>query len=242
MSSESIQALLGIAFGIFIGVVLYKKKILDFWGAVSAILMGAAVSFFGGYKWLLLLVVFLALGVFSTNYRYSFKEKMRVAEKNRGMRNASNVLANGIVPTFFAVLWYVAGAELDEYLKAAYLAGVAAATGDTLSSEIGVLSRKKPVLITTLGEVPVGTHGGISAVGEAAGIAGALVIGTAAWMLNFASFQTSILAALIGGAAGFHFDSFLGAVFERRGMISNATVNFLSTIAGSLAGLAVIWV
>ncbi|MBI5253555.1 MAG: TIGR00297 family protein, partial [Euryarchaeota archaeon] len=49
-----------------------------------------------------------------------------------------------------------------------------------------------------------------------------------------------IAAALVGGVVGFHFDSLLGAVLERRKLISNASVNFLSSITGSLVGLNIV--
>lgn len=40
----------------------------------------------------------------------------------------------------------------------------------------------------------------------------------------------------MGGIIGFNFDSLLGATLERRGMLSNAGVNLLSSFAGGLSG------
>ena len=48
--------------------------------------------------------------------------------------------------------------------------------GDTLASELGILSSSPPVLITTLKTVPAGTNGGISVGGTiASGIGGCIV-------------------------------------------------------------------
>jgi uncharacterized membrane protein len=49
--------------------------------------------------------------------------------------------------------------------------------GDTLASELGILSGSKPILITTLKTVPPGTNGGMSLLGTGASIAGGGFIG-----------------------------------------------------------------
>jgi uncharacterized protein (TIGR00297 family) len=236
MMQFALQLLLCIA----LGIIIYKKGILDFRATVAAVIMGSAIFYFAGFAWFLLLVVFLLLGHFSTKYKYSQKVALSVAEGGEGRRGIANVLANGAVPTFFALLWHFnSSVILGPFLKAGYIAAVATVAGDTLSSEIGVLSKKKPVLITTFKRVQTGTHGGISLLGEISGILGALVIGLVAWTLGLAPFKFCILAALVGGVVGFHFDSLLGAVLERRKLISNASVNFLSSMTGSLVGLTI---
>ncbi len=223
-----------------IGIIIYKKKVLDLRGSVAALLIGTTMAVLAGLDWLSLLLVFLLLGYLSTRYKYSKKAELRVAENDYGRRNTGNVIANGIIPAFFAVL-YANGNLTEPYIvKAAYIAAVATVTGDTLSSEIGVLNKGRPRLITTFEKVPIGTHGGVSLLGELAGVAGALIIGVSAWAVGLADIGVAVTVAVVGGSAGFHFDSFLGAVLERRGVIGNATVNFLSTIVGVIVGLLAI--
>jgi uncharacterized protein (TIGR00297 family) len=227
---------------LLLGGLIYWKKILDGPGTVIATLMGIVIVLAAGFRWLALLLLFLLLGFLSTLYRYTEKKRMNVAEKNGGRRQVSNVLANGLVPTAFSVAWYLAAAgdpllrPLTAGLTAAYIASIATVTGDTLSSEIGVLSRRHPILITTFRKVPPGTEGGISFLGTAAGISGAVTIGLAAGAMALAPPSVALLSAVVGGTVGFHVDSLLGAVFERRGWLGNSGVNFFSTIAGALVG------
>jgi len=49
--------------------------------------------------------------------------------------------------------------------------------GDTLASELGILSPTPPILITTFKPVPPGTNGAISLGGTLASIGGGLIMG-----------------------------------------------------------------
>lgn len=232
-----------VALCVVLGIIIYKREILDFRGSLAALFIGITITYLAGFTWLSLLIVFLFIGSFSTKYKYNKKATLNVAENNHGRRSATNVLANGLVPTFFVVFWYLnSNNTIDPLLKASYIAAIATVTGDTLSSELGVFSKSGPYLINTFEKVPVGTHGGVSLLGELMGITGTLVIGGSAWAVGLVDIKVAMLAAVVGGSVGFHFDSYLGAAFERKGMIGNATVNFLSTIAGALTGLCLVLV
>jgi uncharacterized protein (TIGR00297 family) len=85
-------------------------------------------------------------------------------------------------------------------------------------------------LITTWGQVPAGTDGGITMVGSAAGLAAGSVmaaIGSVGGMISPAQIWIPIAA----GFAGMLSDSMLGATLQRRGWISNQGVNFVGTFA-----------
>jgi uncharacterized protein (TIGR00297 family) len=217
-----------------LGILIYKKRILDAKGTVLAVLMGVFIYLSAGLPWLLLLLSFLFMGFATTRYRYAYKRKLNVSEPNEGRRRVINVLANGALPTVFAGLYYLG--EGSYFFIAGYIASVATVTADTLSSELGVLSRRRPVLITTLEKVPHGTNGGVTPLGELAGLGGALLIGMLAYALGMAPLKLCLASALLGGVFGFNFDSLLGATLERRGMLSNAGVNLISSFAGGLFG------
>ncbi|KZT74127.1 hypothetical protein DAEQUDRAFT_742778 [Daedalea quercina L-15889] len=98
--------------------------------------------------------------------------------------------------------------------------------GDTLASELGILSRSPPILITTLKPVPPGTNGGMSVTGTIASLAGGLVMGItlAASLLVESSacrvqWQGVVLQLAAWGTAagglGSLLDSFMGATIQR---------------------------
>ena len=102
------------------------------------------------------------------------------------------------------------------------MANYAAVTADTMSSELGILSSVKPVLIyNPFKEVAPGTNGGVTGAGLFAGLGGALVIGTvSATMLPQicdGSLEDTIgLVLAVGswGALGSVLDSILGALLQ----------------------------
>ena len=140
---------------------------------------------------------------------------------------------------------------------------------DTLATEIGLLSRSRPRLITNLRKkVGAGTSGGIPLLGELMVVSGSLLIGILAIFLEFSLIPTFtiILLTLLGGLIGSHIDSILGATiqsmnrciicgvitesnnhhnkstesFKGLRMIENNTVNFLSTLAGASTAVGIL--
>ncbi|KAF5374800.1 hypothetical protein D9758_000114 [Tetrapyrgos nigripes] len=111
-------------------------------------------------------------------------------------------------------------------LVLAALGHFACCLGDTLASELGILSKSRPILITTLKPVPPGTNGGMSATGTIASICGGAVIGATASITLIAESakcredSVSILISMLGfgaiaGGVGSLLDSFLGATVQQ---------------------------
>jgi uncharacterized protein (TIGR00297 family) len=133
-----------------------------------------------------------------------------IVEKG-GSRDATQVLANGAVFAFAAMLqlihpsatWLAAGAG-----------ALASSAADTWGTEIGMLSKSSPRLVTTWRRVPTGTSGGVSGTGLVATVAGALFIALAVWLV-----QRNVhvaLAVSLGGLAGAFADSMFGALWQSR--------------------------
>jgi len=195
-------------------------------GSLAAFFIGFVVYVSLGPSGFAVLLLLHVLGAAATRAGYERKVSLRVAQERRG---AANVAANGLFPAFAAALAWSLN-HLSSLFYAAYVSTVAAATADTLSSEIGELSPGRPRLITTFEEVEVGTNGAVSALGTAAGLVGAGIIAFVGAVLKGSSFSATVFSiALLAGAAGFMLDSILGATLERKKVIGNSSVNLLST-------------
>lgn len=214
-----------------LGYVVYKRKALDMLGSIFMILMGIVIIFSAGVNWLMILLIFLILALFATRYAKPYKKSLGEFE---GRRTAKNVISNGIVAFMMAAF---GGYYLP--LVGGFIGAISTATADTLASEIGVT--RIPRLITTLKKVPPGTDGGVSLLGTAAGIAGAGVIGLFSWLFGVVSSPIlAIMISVISGTIGCFMDSVLGAVFERKELLTNEHVNLIATIVGALIGILLV--
>ena len=167
----------------------------------------------------------------ATRLGYRRKLALGLAERREG-RNGWQVLANLAVAALGSVVF---SATEDRVWLITAVAALAEAATDTVASEIGQYRGPDARLITTWERVPSGTDGGITIPGSIAGLAAGLVIAaiaTVAGMLPRAQFWIPVAA----GFAGMLIDSILGATLQRRGWISNQTVNFFATLVA--AGLA----
>lgn len=112
----------------------------------------------------------------------------------------------------------VHGGWVRDLLLVGIIANYAATTADTLSSELGILSRSKPRLVLNPSKVcPPGTNGAVSAMGLLAGTAGAFIVAvvSSCWFTPGAISTPYFIAFVTGlGLAGSLLDSVLGAVFQ----------------------------
>ena len=208
----------------------------------SGALAGALVSFLlyaaaGPGAFLVLVSVFVLTWI-TTRLGYPRKERRGTAEK-RGGRTASQVLANLGVAAISAGLY---GLWPRPVFLLMVSAALAEAAGDTVSSELGQLTRDTAVLITTWEDVPSGTDGGITVGGTLAGAFAAALISLVCALMELvpaAWFWISAAAAVVGMLA----DSVLGASLQRKGILNNDGVNFLSTAVAAVTAvvMATFW-
>ena len=104
----------------------------------------------------------------------------------------------------------------------AYVGSYAFGAADTFASEIGMLSKSQPRMITTWSVVPNGTNGGVTLLGFAASALGALLVGLSGSFSfsveNGLFFDWTIaLTGLVVGVFGTIIDSVLGATLQFSG-------------------------
>jgi uncharacterized protein (TIGR00297 family) len=183
-------------------------------GLIAAESVGLIIIIFGGWEFFIILLTFLAIAGLFTKYKYAEKRKMGVAEGKNGTRSWPNVLANSLVASFFAITYGFF--PTSKALMAGFLGAISTSMADTLATEIGLLSRYEPRLITNLhNRVKAGTSGGITILGEIASIFGVVLIASIAWGVGFTNPSiVSILVSMGAGLLGCTFDSYLGATIQ----------------------------
>jgi len=203
-------------------------------GAVAGgVVCFALVASVGPGAFAMLLAVF-AVTWLATRFGRLRKQGLGVAERKEG-RSASQVLANTGMATACALCYSGLQAPL---MLLGMAAALAVAAADTVSSECGQALSREARLITTLESVPAGTDGGVTLAGTAAGaVAAGLVSLVGVWAGLFPARWMWI--AVTAGLFGMLVDSFLGALFERRGWIGNDSVNFISTVVAAVGAAAV---
>lgn len=148
------------------------------------------------------------------------------------LRTRATALTNPDVPDPEGTMCFSWGGDL---LVVGIIANYAAVAADTFSSELGILSKGEPRLITSwnLRKVPRGTNGGVSLLGLGAGLMGSMIIVTAS-MLFLPTCNPGTATQVGGGVPwtilerrkfmgfmvvwgflGSVFDSILGGLFQR---------------------------
>ncbi|MBI2530325.1 MAG: DUF92 domain-containing protein [Candidatus Diapherotrites archaeon] len=205
-----------IAILVFFSILSYRLRALDFFGVVVGFAVGLLVFLLSGIVQFAAMLLFFVVAEFCTRCANLYKAK------RHSVRTASNILGNSLA----AVIALAVGSNI------AYFGAVAAALADTISSELGIALGQKPRLVTNLRKVAIGTNGAVSLYGLVVSAMGALVIALV-YFLAFGNAKAIVFIAAAGFLGGVA-DSFAGAVLERKGLINNATVNFIGSATGAV--------
>lgn len=229
------RLMIGLLLSAAIGLLALRRNSLAPSGVAGAILVGTLIFGFGDWTWGLVLISFFVSSSLLSHYRQA--DKIALAEKfaKGERRDLGQVLANGGAGALLALAVFFlidlqgqarAGNPLYVYLTLAFFGAMASVNADTWATELGVLARETPRLITTGRPVAPGTSGGITRYGTLAALTGAAFIGVAAFVLiQAAALATSgsllltdlpiVVIAAAAGLVGSLFDSLLGATVQR---------------------------
>lgn len=201
----------------------YKKKFLDNEGLLIAFILGLSVFIFGGIPGFATLVVFFGVAELGTVFGAGKRAKVKHA-----LRGTGNILGNALAGTVALLFNSPVG----------FFCAISASLADTLSSEIGIMSKGKPFLITTLKRVEYGVDGGVSPLGLAAAAVGAAVMGG----VYFFFFHNAKIALVVVGTGflGSVVDSVIGATLQKRGLVDNNEVNFLASAVSAVIGAVLV--
>jgi len=243
----------GAGLGAGIAALAYSRQTLTLDGAVAAAAVGCATFARGGLPAVGALLAFFGSSSALSRVGERRKASLPLAQSKGARRDAWQVLANGGVATACALVGRRRG----------LVGALAAAGADTWATELGLLSRVEPRLITTMRTVPAGTSGGVTPLGVVASVGGALVVGAGYAVLGGG--WSTVKRAVTSGLGGALVDSLLGATLQadywcstcdsatehtvharcgsptelRRGYawMTNDTVNALATLSGAAIAL-----
>jgi len=216
------QLALGVAFSVIISWAGYWGQTLSRSGVVGAIIVGTLTFGLGGWTWGLLLIAFFVSSSLLSHYRKADKRGLAEKFAKTGRRDLGQALANGGWGAILAIAYFC---RPDPVLFAAFVGTMAAVNADTWATELGVLSPTRPRLLTTGQRMPVGTSGGVTALGTIAALGGGLLIGLVALVLGRVEaiwgsgalnghYLWLVPLGILGGVGGSTFDSLLGATAQ----------------------------
>lgn len=196
-----------------------KVGFLNSSGIAAGLVIGFPTYVLGGRQFFFpLLAFYLVTGVL-TKYKHMDKRAKGAAEGKLGERGWKNVFSNGGYAIPLALMSYMNPWGLGAYAYVAYLGAVSSVFADTAATEVGLLSKKYPRLITSLKKVPHGTPGGITGYGMVAQLISpasiTLVLLPIFYPNHGAPFMVNVLAmTLTSSIAGSMVDSMVGASIQ----------------------------
>ena len=188
-------------------------------GAGVAFLVGVLVFTGGGFRLYAGLILFFMIGSLSSKFKQEQKKNSEKLQQRSGARGWLQVLVNSAA--VLAALWL---GQLWHQERAAFLAAfsaLAAAAADTVSSDLGMLTRGRTFSILTGKPVTKGLSGGVSIQGLACGFLAAAALG----LLLVTKYSAGEVLIVIGcGFLGTVVDSVLGELFQVKYQTAEGTV------------------
>ncbi|MDY6985935.1 MAG: DUF92 domain-containing protein [Candidatus Thermoplasmatota archaeon] len=208
---------------VILGPLVYYMKFLDLSATLVAVFFALVILISSNPVFLVALIDFLILGYLISRFRYDEKKKKKVAEKRAGTRTINPVIANGIAPVFFSLVY-----NLDYWAAILLFTGaIAGALGDVFATEIGCLTNW--AYLPFSGKVHVGERGAISMPGELGSVIGGSLMGLVLAFL-FSDYRL-VFFSILAGFIGSNIDSMLNAYVPN---ITRSEVNVLATLVSGI--------
>ena len=191
-----------------------KKEVLTTSGIIAAFLVDIVISFSLKNSGFILLSAFLSGGIIvdkikKKNKKTKQNEKYPI-EKRGECRDHVQVLANSFVATIFSLLYVI---SKEEIFVLGFVASLAEAMSDTAASGIGLLSGKA-YDVFRMKKCEAGLSGGVSLLGSASSLVGALVIATLSFALGLLDSVGKLFLVTFAAFLGALFDSMLGSLLQ----------------------------
>ena len=248
-----------------VAVASFRTKQLTLGGSAAAFLVGLIPTYVLGFGALASLILFfIAAGVLGKIAKKICTIDVMKIHKKGGTRDAMQVYANGFM-ALLAGLLYAMNPTMPFLVM--FGSAVGEAASDTFASEVGILSKTKPVSIITGKPMTPGLSGAVSPLGLASGLLGAVLIGLCFWgcflpltlksaayasVVALSAFFGCLVDSVLGATVQAHYyDEVNDRITERsevdgrtlpleRGIrwIDNDIVNLLSNVIAAVFGMS----
>lgn len=184
----------------------YYKKSITTSGLILSGLSCFIICWVGKLPCFIMLVVTFLLALLAEKISEKSKIKDDINEKN-GQRDIIQILVNVVPATISLVIFYL---TKNEIFLMGYVVMMGETLADTLGSDIGVISKRKPINILTFKKSQPGLSGNVSFLGLFCEFIGSLIIS----IIYYLFIDNSIVDMLIITCSSFMggiFDSILGS-------------------------------
>ena len=188
----------------------YYYRLLTISGAITAFVIGFLIALGLGGAGLIILGLFFGSSSLWSKVKSSNKKKAEELLVKGSQRDWQQVMANGGLAAMSSSLYYYTEATI--WLLGACIC-IAAANSDTWASEVGSMSKGKPISIKTFRRVDRGTSGAVSLLGTCAAVMGSLIIALASYLIFELRIEDFYFILLLG-FTGNLIDTLLGAFVQ----------------------------
>lgn len=249
-------------FSLLVGIFSFYKKSISISGLVALLIISSLFIWLNQVALLFIVFFMFASSSILSKVKKEAKKELEKVVSKTGPRDYIQALANLGTATFCMLAFVI---FKEEYWIVGLLGSVATANADSWASEIGGISKKTPVLITTFKTIKKGISGGITLLGTIGGILGSIILSLfGVWILTIFDFVFMqkiwliIVISSITGIIGFFLDSYVGVWFQalyknKKGeetenpqqavlikgfsWCTNDMVNFITTFLGGIIGV-----
>lgn len=186
------------------------RRALTLSATVLAWAFSVCITYIGGVPAFLALASTFSFTMLAGKLFPNARKRAEEINHKSGRRDAVQIICNVFIGTVCLLIYALTE---NEAFFIAYGAALAASLADSMASEIGVLSKKKPVDICTLAHVPAGLSGGVTALGLFSSLLGAAIV-SAVFTLTAGAGAPAFAVITAAGFLAALFDSVLGSLFQ----------------------------
>ncbi len=221
-----------------LGFASWKAGAVNASGLFAGLVIGAAVAVTLGLPGWLVLAAMFVLGTACTRWHYDQKMELGIAEESGGRRSWAHATAKCAAAVACAVAARLTSSDTwtSTLFVLGFVAALATAAMDTVSSELGPLYGRVTVLPPSFRRVTPGTEGAVSVEGTLLGLAGAAVVALLASALGLVPLWLS-WAVVVGAFVGTSVESLLGAGGLGKTRASAAWLNVVNTAVGAAVAM-----